>query len=72
MTPKERAEEWAIPLPADIVARLDEYPRVAFPIIVNWFPPLTEEQVLANAMAHAAGRHAPHPNPNMLTVTIAR
>ena len=43
-----------------------------WPVKVNWFPGLTETQILENAVAHAYGLPAPHEDPNLIAVRIER
>lgn len=38
--------------------------------LVDWFPPLTDAQVIENAVAEANGVAVPHPNPNLVAVRV--
>lgn len=40
------------------------------PVIVDWFPPLEEWQMIENANALYDGEPTPHPNPNLITVKV--
>lgn len=42
------------------------------PVLVDWFPPLTETQVLQNAWAEVRGERSPHDDPNLFIVSLER
>ena len=44
--------------------------RWQVPVMVDWFPPLTDEQLTANALATAKYQQPPYPNPNLLYVHV--
>jgi hypothetical protein len=44
--------------------------RLVVPVIVNWFPQLTEEQTMANALAAVHGKPRPFKDPNLIDVEI--
>lgn len=39
---------------------------------VDWFPRLTEQQLLENSVARMNGQPAPHENPNLIDVVVTR
>lgn len=41
-------------------------------VCVDWFPRLSDSQVIENAIARSNGSPAPHTDPNMIEVRIAR
>jgi len=43
---------------------------VVVPVVVDWFPWLTADQVLQNSIARVDGRPEPHPDPNVIQVYI--
>jgi hypothetical protein len=44
--------------------------RVSCAVVVDWFPELTDDEVLANCLARACGAPAPFPDPNVLVVEV--
>lgn len=40
------------------------------PVLVDWFPRLTEDQILANALADLDGESRPFPDPNLIDVYL--
>lgn len=44
--------------------------NLVIPVLVNWFPGLTADEQIVNAIAHANGQPAQHPDPNMIEVVI--
>lgn len=43
---------------------------LAVPVLVDWFPPLTEAQMMANALACCNGERDPYPDPNFIEVRL--
>lgn len=43
---------------------------IEFPVMVDWFPRLTEEQIIQNVIARQNGEPAPHHDPNLISVKI--
>ena len=42
------------------------------PVLVNWFPPLTHDEMVANVLAGCDGLPEPFPDPNLITVRLNR
>lgn len=42
------------------------------PVLIDWFPSLTDDQQVQNALAAADGRPLPHPDPNLVEIRLAR
>ncbi len=65
-----------ITLPPCVAATLrePELPGVSVtvPIIVNWFPPLTEDQQMANSVARVYGKPTPYEDPNFVEIVLQR
>jgi hypothetical protein len=40
------------------------------PVVVDWFPRRTDDQIFANAVARLNGQPDPYPDPNLITVRI--
>lgn len=57
-----------LPLPPDDG---DGTRRVGY-VLVDWFPPLTTEQHLANAVAAESTGLTPYPNPNLIEIVLHR
>ena len=64
-----------ITIPADVVQQAASWDVPAkyleYLVHVDWFPPLTKNQHLANVMAAFSGQPAPHPDPNLVSVYLA-
>lgn len=45
---------------------------VEIPVLLDWFPPLTEDQQFANSMAMLNGLPMPHPDPNLISIRLER
>lgn len=58
----------SIPLPPS------DTPGMAWvlPVIVDWFPRRTEDEILANAVAVADGKPEPYPDPNLIEIELRR
>lgn len=57
----------SLPPPSEQVGRC-----IVQPVVVNWFPPLSMDQIMENAVAALDGCPTPHPDPNLIIVEIER
>lgn len=55
---------------AQAVAKPHEGRTVEVVVHLNWFPPLTMDQILANVAARERGEPEPHEDPNLIAVRI--